>query len=332
MKTMKYPRFLLFIQLLWLFCPLLSAKPNPDYEPERVNKAIELLEKGQPVYYTYGVKPPDYPWTIEEAYERGKAMSQTWADMIVYNLEHGAFDMTALRAYMQGLYDGGPTPSGHPTPAVIVVLPILGISPEAVEGSHWMIHQALAHGVHGLHLARARDPEAVRRFIRIARYPIHEQGLNRGLQGGLRGMGSNAFAQKIWNLSKAEYFNKADVWPLNPEGELLLGLKIEDPQALAMVEQTATIPGIGFLESGPRDMGLSYGYLEGRADPPLPEEVIAASQRVLDAARENDIPFLDNVLPDNVIKRLEWGVSIAAGGNEEAARIGREHTDREMPW
>ncbi|MCG8653820.1 MAG: aldolase/citrate lyase family protein, partial [Pirellulales bacterium] len=201
-----------------------------------------------------------------------------------------------------------------------------------VEGGHWMIQQILAHGVHGLHLARARDPEAVRRYIQIARYPIHDQGKDQGLEQGLRGMGSNAFAQKIWGLSKHEYFNKADVWPLNPEGELMLGVKIEDPQALARVEQTLKTPGIGFAESGPRDMGLSYGYLEGRADPPLPPEVIAASQRVLDAAKANDLPFLDNVLPDNVIQRIEWGVSIAAGGSEEAAEIGRRHTGRTMPW
>ena len=101
---------------------------------------------------------------------------------------------------------------------------------------------------------------------------------------------------------------------------------------MARVEQTLTIPGIGFVESGPRDMGLSYGYLEGRADPPLPPEVIAASARILKAAKKHDIPFLDNVLPENVIERIGSGVSIAAGGSEEAARIGREYTNRKMPW
>lgn len=320
----------LLLTLLW--SSFAAAAPDPDYEPRRVNKAIELIENGQHVYYTYAVRPGDYPWSVEEARERGMALSQTWADMIIYNLEHGALDMSVLRAFMQGLKDGGPTPSGHLTPTVIVVLPVLGISPEAVEGSHWLIQQALAHGVHGLHLARARDPEAVRRYIQLARYPIHKQGLDQGLEEGLRGMGSNAFAQHIWGLSKKDYFRKADVWPLNPDGELLLGLKIEDPQAMARVEQTVTVPGIGFIESGPRDMGLSYGYLEGRADPPIPPEVVAASERILKAAQSHGIPFLDNVLPDNVIQRLEWGVTIAAGGNREAAEIGRRHTGRRMPW
>jgi len=79
-------------------------------------------------------------------------------------------------------------------------------------------------------------------------------------------------------------------------------------------------------------MGLSYGYLEGRADPPLPPEVIAASDRVLAATQPAGLAYLDNILPDNVIERLEWGVVIGAGGKEKAAELGRAHTRRIMPW
>lgn len=38
-------------------------------EPKRVNKAIELLEQGQPVYYT----------TSRGGYAEGKALARTWA-------------------------------------------------------------------------------------------------------------------------------------------------------------------------------------------------------------------------------------------------------------
>ena len=50
-------------------------------------------------------------------------MARTWADYINYEMEHGSYDVTALRKFMQGLADGGPTPSGHRTPAVICTLP-----------------------------------------------------------------------------------------------------------------------------------------------------------------------------------------------------------------
>ena len=78
--------------------------------PKRINKLIELLESGQPVYYT---------GTRELSYDNGKAMAKTWADYITVDMEHGAFDPSGLGEFMRGLVDGGPTNSGHRTPAVI---------------------------------------------------------------------------------------------------------------------------------------------------------------------------------------------------------------------
>ena len=136
----------------------------------------------------------------------------------------------------------------------------------------------------------------------------------------------------MWGLEVEEYLQKADVWPLNPDGEILLGVKIEDRQALANTEATLAVPGLAFAEHGPRDMGLSYGHLDGRADPPLPPEVNAAGDRVLEATRANGLFFLDNVLPENVARQLDRGVMIGAGRRQDAAEIGRVYTQRTMPW
>ena len=193
------------------------------------------------------------------------------------------------------------------------------------------VEQALAQGVHGVHLARARDPEAVKRFVQAARYPNHKQALE--IVGeGLRGWGSHIFAAWVWGLDREEYLQRADVWPLNPDGEIMLGVKIEDQQALANTEATLAVPGLAFAEHGPRDMSLSYGHLEGRADPPLPAEVNAAGDRVLEAATANGLFFLDNVLPNNVNGQIDRGVMIGAGRREDAAEVGRAHTQRSMPW
>jgi 4-hydroxy-2-oxoheptanedioate aldolase len=312
--------------------PILGAENSEYSGPRRINKAIELLESGQPIYYTYGVKGSDDPRTLEEAFDLGRSLSKTWADVIMYNMEHAPLDFALLRSFMLGLVDGGPTPSGHRTPAVIVTLPVLGLDQDTVRSGGWMIQQALTTGIHGIHLCRARNPQATAEFVRAARYPVHKQAVGDGLEEGLRGMGSHFFAAKIWGVDLQEYFQLADAWPLNPDGEIMLGVKIEDPHALRNCESTLRVPGLAFAESGPRDMGLSYGYLEGRADPPLPPEVIAASERVLAAAQSAGLAFLDNILPDNVIERLEWGVMIGAGGKQKAAEIGRKHTHRTMPW
>jgi 4-hydroxy-2-oxoheptanedioate aldolase len=326
---------IVFFFLCILSMAITSIGAADTYEgPKRLNKMIELLEAGQPVFYTYGAKGSDPARTIEEMYDFGKSLSQTWADAIMYNMEHAAFDFNLLRAFMQGLYDGGPTPSGHLTPTVIITLPVLGLDVDTVKANGWMIQQALAAGVHSVHLCRARDPEAVREFVRQARYPIHSQGVNLagGLKEGLRGMGSDSFARTMWNMTREEYFMAADVWPLNPNGEIILGVKIEDPHALRNCESTVSVAGLGFCESGPRDMSLSYGYLEGRADPPLPPEIVSANARVLAAAKAAGVPFLNNVLPDNVIEGIDGGIDIGAGGNEEAANIARKHSGRIMPW
>ncbi len=289
--------------------------------PARINKAIELLERDQPVYYkgAYG------------GYDEGLALAQTWADIIMYNMEHKPLDFAALAGFMQGLVDGGPTPSGHRTPAVIVVLPLLGLDGDVVRSGGWMVEQALAQGVHGVHLAKARHPDAAKEFVRAARYPIHEQAVST-LGVGIRGWGSHHYPASIWGVDIERYLEIADTWPLNPEGELMLGLKIEDLDALKNVSASLRVPGIAFAEHGPRDMGLSYGYLEGRADPPVPDEVNAAGDKVLSVANKNGQYFLDNVLPETVEAQLERGVMIGAGSNQAAAEKGREITNRKMPW
>ncbi|MCS7025068.1 MAG: aldolase/citrate lyase family protein [Bryobacteraceae bacterium] len=301
--------------------PALAQQPAGSWKPKRINKAIELLEMGQPIYYAqaYG------------GYEEGKKMARTWADYITYDMEHNPLDFVALREFMRGLVENGPTASGHRTPAVIVVLPALGLDAPSMQASGWMVQQALAQGVHGVHLGRARDPEAVKRFVQSARYPFQKKGAD-VVGTGTRGWGSQMWAAEVWGVDPKRYLQIADVWPLNPEGEIMLGLKIEDWQALEKAEQSLAVPGIAFAEHGPRDMGLSYGYLDGRADPPVPPEVEAAGRKVLALCQKYNLAFLDNVLPENVEQKIDAGVRIGAGRRQDAAEKGRRYTKRAMPW
>jgi len=298
-----------------------SATRTAGAAPKRVNKVIELLQQQQPVYYENGAG----------GYAEGKALAQTWADYILYDMEHAPFDLTRLREFMQGLVDGGPTPSGHRTPAVIVTLPIAGLDEAVMRAGGWMVQQVLAQGVHGIHLVHARSPAATRAFVQAARYPMPAQGRD-VLGEGLRGYGSQQFAAKVWGVDEDTYVRVADAWPLNPYGELFLGVKIEDRHALNTVGASLRVPGISFAEWGPRDMGLSYGYVGGKADPPFPPEMQRAGARVLAACKAANVFFLDNVLPDNVRQRIDEGVMIGAGRIKAAAEIGRKYTGRTMPW
>ena len=281
----------------------------------RINRAIDLLSQGQPVYYTGSHEGTD------GSFEQGVKDAQTWADYISYDMEHAPFDVKGLADYMRGLAKGGPTTSGHRTPAVIVNVPVNGTDEAAVRANAWMFQQVLATGVHGVLLCHADTPGAVRAFVEAVRFPSH---------GGRRGVHGNPTAARVWGISADEYAEKADVWPLNPNGELLLGLKLEDKYALENAEANARVPGIGFAEWGPGDMAFSLG-VRNTGSGPLPAALAAARAKVFAAAKANKLFFLNSVSPDNVVDMIKEGVMIGAS-SQQAAEIGRKYTKRVLPW
>ena len=296
----------------------------------RINRCIELLAQGQPIYY---VEVP------ELGHAAGAEQAGAWADMLLVDFEHHALDLLGLRDFMRGLKAAGPTRSGHPTPTVICALPTTGVSAAEVRANAWQIKQLLATGVHGLLLCHARDPAAVRAFVEISRFPFKTIGVGPDLGDGLRGAGGQRSAAAIWGLSDREYLERADVWPLDPNGELMLGLKIEDRQAVLHAEASAAVPGIAFAEWGPGDMGMSFGYPD-RHDPPYPPELNAARGAVKVACDAAGLPFLcgwndPNLAPDERAAFIinEIGSMIIAGGPdiEAVAAAGRRLTGRTMP-
>jgi len=284
--------------------------------PARINRAVELLASGQPVYYDQ---------VSGGGYAEGRQMAGTWADYITYDLEHSPFDMTALRGFMRGLVDAGTTRSGHRSPAVVVVLAVPGLSGDVVRANAWMVEQVLGAGAHGALLVHARDPEAVRAFVQAARYPHAPPAA--GIGEGLRGAGGESYAARTWGVTDDEYRRRADPWPLHPAGELLLGIKIEDRHALEHAEESAGVPGVGFAEWGPSDMRLSFDA-PFDSDPRLTQ----ARARVLAATRKAGIAFLNQVNAETIVPMLDEGVRIGSGAGAEVAAIGRRYTRRTMPW
>ena len=282
-----------------------------------INRAVELLNRGQPIYYG---------GAGELSYEKGVEASGRWEDYLCVEMEHGLFDLSRLKAFMTGLMEAGPTAGGHLTPCVIVTLPTNGTSEAVMRANAWMVKQLLALGVHGLLLCHAETPGAVRAFVEAARYPFQTRGVGEGLEVGQRGSGGQGFAAGAWGISVQDYVQRADVWPLNPEGELMLGLKVENRRALANVDESLAVPGIAFAEWGPGDMGMSFGYPDGH-DPPYPPEMIAARAAVLKACRANGVAFLNGVSPDNVTDMIDEGVMVA-NATPEAAEIGKRYTGR----
>jgi 4-hydroxy-2-oxoheptanedioate aldolase len=288
---------------------------------KRVNRVIDMWLKNQPVYYSQ---------LSAGGYEDAKKMAATKADYITYEMEHGPLDFKELREFMRGLLEAGPTRTGHKTPAVIVTLPISGTT-DALRANAWMIQQTLAAGVHGILLCNAESAEAARLMIEAARYPFAPRV--DGLAQGTRGNGSQGYASRMWGVSAEEYMRIADPWPLNPDGELLFGLKIENPRADANVETSVRVPGIAFAEWGPGDhgffiMGRPGTYKGGGEASP---QMAAVRRRVLNASKAAGVKFLNSCNEKNVIEQLKDGVMICTGGDTPAADIGRKFTNRTDP-
>ena len=234
--------------------------------------------------------------------------SGTWADYLEVDFENHPFDTLGLLAFMRGLVDGGPTRSGHRTPTVIVEAPVEGTTADMVRTNAWQFRQILARGVHGILLCQAETPQAVQTFVEACRYPINRIGVGAGLGEGRRGVGSEPSATIIWGMDSDEYRAKADPWPLNPEGELLLGLKIESAAAIPRIEDILSVPGIGFAEMGPGDLSLSLGY---RVRPtPLPPEMEEVRQRVRAACHANGIAFLEGATAQTIAQVIETQVAV----------------------
>jgi 2-keto-3-deoxy-L-rhamnonate aldolase RhmA len=141
---------------------------------QRINRAIEQLEQDRAICYTGG--HTGHVLTFDQ----GRADAYTWADYINVGMEHGAFDMTGLAAYMTGLVEGGPAPTGHRTPTVVVEAPVNGTDEANIRFNAWQLRQILGRGVHGVLLCQAESADAVRAFVEACRYP-HQTRLVAGL-------------------------------------------------------------------------------------------------------------------------------------------------------
>ncbi|MBI2965896.1 MAG: hypothetical protein HYY34_06820 [Chloroflexi bacterium] len=293
----------------------------------RINKCIELLEQGQPVFST---------GASELSYDAGRALAKTEADFIMIEFEHHAFDMVGLSKFMKGLKDGGPTASGHLTPAVVTSLPSNATTREEVLANAWQTRHVLATGVHGILHTHVRDPEAAKAFVATARFPFQTLG-RPTIPEGLRGGGGQGSPAPIWGVTPDEYVEIADPWPLNPRGELILGVMIEDRHGLTVADVIASTPGFSFAQWGPGDMGMSFGYPAAH-DPPYPPEMEAARNTVkaaLDKAGGfffgswNDRSMTEEQIAEHMINKI--GFRMMGIRNRTFLTQARKITGRTMP-
>ncbi len=97
-------------------------------------------------------------------------------------------------------------------------------------------------------------------------------------------------APAIWGMSEAEYRQKADVWPLNPDGELINWTIVESKTGLANLEEIAAVPGIGVLWPGAGTLRGVFSTTDASGKRVLDEAAWeGAIQQVLAACKANKV-------------------------------------------
>ena len=281
---------------------------------KRINKIIDLLKINQPIYYES---------TDDFSFSNGKKMSKTWADYIRLDCEHGNINSDKIGEFMEGLAKGGPTKSGHKTPAVIAELPFPGLN---VKLRSWMVNHLLAKGVHGLVLCHATQKKAVEYFVRSTRFRFRKNKLK-----GLRGHGGHKLATKIWGINEKKYMELCDPWPLNPNGELILGIKMENATAAKNSLKTSSVPGICFGEYGLGDMSMDLGY-KIKPSFPLPKKIEKIRKLVWDNCKKNKKYFLGIIKKNNYKQLIDKGMMFCRAYEKKTADLAKKYTKRPKSW
>ena len=216
-------------------------------EIPRLNGVIRALEQGRTAFTTF------LPTDVEQAL----ALSVAKYDGVVFEMEHNPYDIRGFRDCLQYLLNRRQiAQSGSLAP---IVTPMARIPPNGGEQGQWQAKQVLDLGAYGIiwpHIStveQAYNAVGACRYPRLKDKPLYEPS-------GQRGDGPTA-AVRYWGLTQQEYYQKADVWPLNKNGEIFVILMIEDTVGIKNLKDILrNVPGIGAVLIGEGDLSQELGY------------------------------------------------------------------------
>jgi 4-hydroxy-2-oxoheptanedioate aldolase len=238
----------------------------------RLNGIIRALEAGKHSFSLFA------PCETETAVELGASQY----DGIVYEGEHRGWDIKALRDSMQYLLNRAQiVAAGSPAPSVT---PTARIPANGVEKNQFLAKQALDLGCYGImfpHIStveEAYNAIAACRYQRLKDKPLYEPA-------GIRGDGPMQ-AARYWGISQQEYYARADVWPLAPQGEILAVLQIEDTAGIKnLPDMLKNVPGIGAILIGDGDLSQELGYPRQTEHPAVQD----AMRQIVSICKQHDV-------------------------------------------
>jgi len=277
----------------------------------RLNGVIKALAKGDTTFVTFA--SPDIA--------TAQAVGDADFDGIVFEMEHNPYDITNLKHCLQYMLNRRQiVRSGTIAPAVT---PMVRIPVNGSEMNSFIAKQVLDIGVYGIVWPHVSTPDEARNCVAACRYPRPASAPNYE-PAGIRG-DSPRTAARYWGISNAEYYERADVWPLDPNGEILCAIMIEDVKGIKNLPSIlGEVPGIGVVLIGEGDLSQDLG-LPRQYDHPV---VTDAKKEVLAACAKYKVPAgLPHGTAGNIEATIKEGFQWVMPGLERSLRaleIGRK--------
>jgi len=205
--------------------------------PKHLNPVIEKLAAGQPFF---GVQTGDL------SLENARGLARADIDYVYLEMEHGPMDFEGLHRFTVGMIDKAAIlKKGNAQPSVAI---FARFAPYGREQAQWFVKQALDIGLMGVIFNGIDNREQALLAVRNMRYPQKKTSKYQN-PPGLRGYAPGT-ALWWWGISDAEYERRADLWPLNPDGDLLAIMMIETAEGLKNADEIAATPGVGAIFVG----------------------------------------------------------------------------------
>jgi 4-hydroxy-2-oxoheptanedioate aldolase len=239
----------------------------------RLNTVIRALELDETAVAAF-VSPP----TVENAI----AFSTAPYDGVVFEAEHNPYDIKDLRDCLQYMLNRRQiVERATLSPAVT---PLIRVPANGGEMSQWLAKQVLDIGAYGVVWPRISTVDEAYNAVKACRYP-RPASAPLCEPEGQRG-DSPVHAARYWGLALPEYYAKADVWPLNPQGEILVVIMCEDVQAIDNLPEILQVPGIGVVLIGEGDLSQNLGYPRQYEHP----AVVEAMTTIRQICKEHNVP------------------------------------------
>ena len=275
----------------------------------RLNNVIRALEAGQHALTCFA------PAHVDSAI----GMSASKFDGCVFEMEHNPWDGGRLRDCLQYMLNRAQIAKAGLVPPVT---PMVRIPVNGVEMAQWHAKQALDIGCYGIVFPHISTVEEAANAVGACRYPRLKSAANYE-PVGIRGDGPTG-AVRYWGIGQQEYYQKADVWPLNPQGEIFCILQIEDTRGIENLDAILSkVKGIGCILIGEGDLGQELGIPRQYTHP----ELLKWMQRVVDTCKKHSVvvghPHVEAGNVERIVKegyRFLMCAPVPSYGHLEAAR------------